>query len=141
MRNKTGMYTLANAQMYSFIHNLPFRTHVYVTYCDFVFRYVTLIMDEVHIKDDSGVLVGFENLGDINNHLLQYEATLSDVTTTRRLAKSMLVFMVRGLFTKLRFPYAQFACSTLTADLLADPVWEIISRNRAARYTSAGSDM
>ena len=134
MSEERNRYTLANAQMYSFIHNLPFRTHVYVTYCDFVFRYVTLIMDEVHIKDDlvydkhSGVLVGFENLGDINNHLLQYEAALSGVTTPRRLAKSMLVFMVRGLFTKLRFPYAQFACSTLTADLLVDPVWETISR-------------
>ena len=40
-------------------------------------------MDEVHIKDDliydkhEGTLVGFANLGDTNNHLLQFEASLS----------------------------------------------------------------
>ena len=40
----------------------------------------------------------------------------------------MLVLMVRGLFSKLAFPYAQFACASVTGDLLMDPVWEAISR-------------
>ena len=93
-----------------------------------------MVIDEVHIKDDlvydkhSGMLVGFENLGDTNNHLIRFEAALSDDTVPRPLAKSMLVLMVRGLFTNLRFPYAQFACLNLTGDLLVDPVWEAISR-------------
>ena len=93
-----------------------------------------MVIDEVHIKDDlvydkhNGMLVGFENLGDTNNHLIQFEAALSGDTAPRPLAKSMLVLMVRGLFTSLRFPYAQFACSNLTGDLLIDPVWEAISR-------------
>lgn len=70
---------------------------------------MSLITDEVHIKDDlvydkhSGVLVGFENLGETNN-----QAALSGDTVPRPLAKTMLVLMVRGLFTNLRFPYAQF---------------------------------
>ena len=57
-------------------------------------------MDEVHIKNElvydkhSGVLIGFENLGDINNHLLQYEAAISSDSSPRQLAKSMLVLMV-----------------------------------------------
>ena len=91
-------------------------------------------MDEVHIKNElvydkhSGVLVGFENLGDINNHLLRYEAAICGDTSPRQLAKSMLVLMVRGLFNNVCFPYAQFASSSLTADLLVDPVWEAISR-------------
>ena len=90
------------------------------------YRYVILVIDEVHIKDDlvydkhSGVLIGFVNMGDINNHLLQYEASLSEDCSTRSLAKSMLVFMIRGLFSNLNFPYAQFACSNLTGDLLFD---------------------
>ena len=92
-------------------------------------------MDEVHIKEDlvydkhEGTLVGFANLGDTNNHLLQFEATLrGDSLQQQPLAKSMLVLMVRGLFSKLAFPYVQFACASVTGDLLMDPVWEAISR-------------
>ena len=91
-----------------------------------------LVIDKVHVKDDlvydkqSGMLVGFENLGDTNNHLIRFEYALSDDTVPRPLAKSMLVLMVQGLLTNLRFPYAQFACSNLTGDLLVDPVWEAI---------------
>ena len=44
------------------------------------------------------------------------------------LAKSMLVLMVRGLFRNLNFPYARFACTDLTGDLLVDPIWEAIAR-------------
>ena len=40
----------------------------------------------------------------------------------------MLVLMVRGLFCKLNFPYAQFACSSMSEGLLFDPVWEAVSR-------------
>ena len=36
--------------------------------------------------------------------------------------------MVKGLFQKLNYPYAQFVCANLSADLLFDPVWEAISR-------------
>ena len=66
-------------------------------------------MDEVHIKDDlvydkhEGTLVGFVNLGDTNNHLLQFEAALLGDSVPSPLAKSMLVLMVRGLFSKVNF--------------------------------------
>ena len=36
--------------------------------------------------------------------------------------------MVRGLTSKLNFPYAQFACANLSGDLLVDPIREAISR-------------
>ena len=91
-------------------------------------------MDEVHIKDDliydkhSGALVGFVNLGDTNNHILRFESSLSSEDHMPSLANSMLVLMVRGLFSKLTFPYAQFACCKLSSDLLVDPVWEAVSR-------------
>ena len=123
MREERNKYVL----VYTFCISL-------LTMFQICFRYVTLIMDEVHIKNElvydkhSGVLIGFENLGDINNHLLQYEAAISGDSSPRQLAKSMLVLMVRGLFNNVCFPYAQFACSSLTADLLVDPVWEAISR-------------
>ena len=65
-------------------------------------------------------------------------------TEMEPMAKSMLVFMIRGLFTSLKFPYAQFPCTDLTGeeldileslqicvlscvgDQLFDPIWECI---------------
>ena len=70
----------------------------------------------------NGKLIGFVNLGDTPLSLC-----LSWNSSNCPLAKSMLVFMVRGLFSRLNFPYAQFACHTLTGELLVDPVWEAIS--------------
>ena len=98
-------------------------------------KYIVLIMDEVHIKNDlvydkhQGCLIGFSNLGDTNNQLLQFESALSgEEQYQQSLAQSMLVLMVRGLFFKLNYPYAQFACSSLTGDLMFDPIWEAICR-------------
>lgn len=48
-------------------------------------------------------------MGDINNYLLEIERSVAEDSTKPDVAKSMLVFMVRGLFTSLEFPYAQFA--------------------------------
>ena len=82
-------------------------------------------MDKVHIKNDlvynkqQVSLIGFTNLGDTNNNLLKFESVLpGDVQYQQPLVKSMLALMVRGLFFKLNYPYAQFACDLLKADLL-----------------------
>ena len=96
--------------------------------------YVGLVLDEVHIKEDlvydkhQGTLIGFTNLGDVNNCLVKFEASVQNEEPQEQLAKSMFVIMVRGLFNKLNFPYAQFACCNITGDLLMTPVWEAISR-------------
>ena len=71
-------------------------------------KYVCLIGDEMHIKKDlvfdkfSGELIGFINLGEINQHLLELENHLlsySDYTPS--LATTVFMFMVRGLFNSL----------------------------------------
>ena len=57
-------------------------------------------MDEVHIKEGLVYdkhycsLLGFVNIGDINDHLSHYEASLSGSDVELVLAKSMLVLMV-----------------------------------------------
>ena len=43
-------------------------------------------------------------------------------------AKSMLTFMVKGLFTNLKFPYAQFSCTKLTGDCMFQLFWETVKR-------------
>ena len=70
-------------------------------------KYVIILMDEMHIR---GALLGFTNLGDINSHLDRFEQSLqANMISESALAKTMLVIMVRGLFTKLQYPYAQFS--------------------------------
>ena len=42
------------------------------------------------------------------------------------LARSMLVFLVKGLFNSLCFPYAHFPCINLSGGLMYDLVWEAV---------------
>ena len=97
-------------------------------------RCVAVIMDEMHIREGlvydkhSGALLGFTDLGDVNNLLMEFERSLTSDAPTESLSKSMLVLMVRGLFTRLQFPYAQFACSSVTGDQLFSPFWEGVWR-------------
>jgi hypothetical protein len=72
--------------------------------------------------------VGFVDLGDLNNHLLKYEKAVMDGEAKEEVANSMLVVMVRGLFSKLRFPYAQFPCSSICGHHLYDIFWEAVER-------------
>ena len=49
-------------------------------------RYVVFVIDEMHVKEElvydkhEGSLIGFVNLGNINNQLLQLEAAMSQET-------------------------------------------------------------
>ena len=96
---------------------------------------VILLLDEMHIREDlvfdkhTGAMIGYANLGDLNDHLLHFEQSLSDsAPASPKLAKTMMVFMVRGLFSKLQFAYAQFPCADLSGDLLYEPFWEAVGR-------------
>ena len=97
-------------------------------------KYVILVIDEIHIKEElvydkhEGCLIGFVNLGETNNQLLEFESALSESNSRPTLPSTMLVIMVRGIFCKLNYPYAQFGCSNLTGDQLFDPVWQAIGR-------------
>lgn len=101
---------------------------------------VFLLMDEMHIREElvfnkhTGKLIGFTDLGAINNHLSRFEELLTaeddnDIDDSGPpLAKSMMVFMVRGIFSTLRFPYASFPCCSLTGEQLFSPFWESVFR-------------
>ena len=55
-------------------------------------------------------LLGFVNLGEVNNELEVLERQLrNDVQETcETIATHMLTLMVRGIFIKMEFPYANF---------------------------------
>ena len=103
-------------------------------------RHVCLVFDEVKVKEDlvyekhSGELIGFVNIGEINNQLLEYEQSCLSDEPEPQLASHMLVFMVRGILSDLKFPYAQFSCTTITGDQLYSLVWGCIRRLEAAGF-------
>ena len=72
--------------------------------------------------------MGFVGIGDLNNHLLKYKKMITDGEETEDIAKSMMVIMIRGLFSKLHFPYAQFPCSSICGYHLYDIFWEAVER-------------
>ena len=73
--------------------------------------------------------MGFVNLGEMNNHLMRFEGeVLGEEGDLKQLANSMVVFMVRALCYNFNFPYVQFACNTLSGDILMEPLWDTVVR-------------
>ena len=100
---------------------------------------VILLLDEMHIQEQlifdkhSGAMIGYTNISDIVTHLNDFESQVDASDDegneqSHKLAKTMMVFMVRGLFSSLQFPYAQFACADVTGEMLYDPFWEAVRR-------------
>ena len=89
-----------------------------------------VIINLLHVFVPAGEVIGFTDLGDINSHLLKFEQTFMDKKEDLMLphANSMLVILVRGLFSQLKFPYAQFPCTELSGDQMYDPFWEAVGR-------------
>jgi hypothetical protein len=97
-------------------------------------KYVVLALDEMKIKeglvyDKYGCrVVGFVNLGETMNQIMDFERDCCEGKSELPVAKQMLVLMVRGLFFNLNFPYAQFTTKGITAEYLFPLVWTAIRR-------------
>ena len=95
-------------------------------------KFCAIVVDEMKIKENliydkfSGEIIGFTQLGEINNELLKLERDCKSDMDHPPLAKNLLVLMVRGIFFKLDFPYAHFASESATADILHPIIWEAV---------------
>ena len=95
-------------------------------------KFCSIVIDEMKIKENliydkfSGEIVGFTQLGEVNNELLKLERDCKSDMDHPPLAKHLLVLMVRGIFFKLDFPYAHFGTETATADILHPIIWEAV---------------
>ena len=79
------------------------------------------------------------NIGDVNSHLSAFERVINgDVQQHPPLAKSMLVFLVRGLFSSLQYPYAQFPCTALAGHQMYQPFWEAVGRLELCGFKVVG---
>ena len=109
-------------------------------------KFVGIIFDEMKIKEGlvydkhECKIKGFIDLGDINNHLMIFENSITDTsnhnssTNTLPIAKQMLTFMVRGIFIKLNFPYAQYPTVGITAEQLFPIAWEVVRNLECAGF-------
>ena len=96
-------------------------------------RFVALLLDEMKVKEGlvynkySGEIIGFTNLGDINDELMQIEQGGRQLAV----AKHVLILMVRGIMFKLEFPLAHFGTRDAAGDILFPIVWEAVRRLEA----------
>ena len=98
-------------------------------------KFVGIIFDEMKIKEGivyekhTNEVLGFVNLGQITNQLLEFERVCNNQSEQMPpLAKHINCFMVRGIFININFPYAQFTTDSVSADVLYPTVWEGIKR-------------
>lgn len=101
-------------------------------------KYVTLVLDEMYSKEGlvfdkhSGTIIGFSDLGEVNEILAQYErsydCTNDSMSNSRPLAKCVLAFMIRGVFTSMQFVYAQFAAASTKGSDQFPLLWKVIER-------------
>ena len=86
-------------------------------------RYVVLLFDEMKIRSNlvfdkiTGQLIGFTDLGD---------PTINYATLEKQdeLASHVLVFLIRGLTTNLKFSFAYFATNGITSVQIMPLFWE-----------------
>lgn len=92
--------------------------------------YVGILQDEIKVSGGlvydrtCGEFVGFVELDKPGNELLNIGHVLQD--TKPKLATTILVVMIRGLSSNLRYPLACFATNGIMADLLYPIIWETV---------------
>ena len=91
-------------------------------------KHIAILIDEMYVKEglvfnkQTGSLTGFVDLGDITNHMDNFEEK------EHKVAKTVVVIMVRGLVSDLTFPYAMFAAASLSGANLFPLLWKAIGR-------------
>ncbi|CAH1263937.1 THAP9 [Branchiostoma lanceolatum] len=95
---------------------------------------VTLVWDEMKIKSglvfckSSGDLIGFTDLGEINNEMKDFERRCREqqhgTDEQPDLATHVLALMVRGIFTNLEFVFGYYPCLGFSSDQLYPAIWD-----------------
>lgn len=99
-------------------------------------KHIVLLLDEMKIKESlvydkhESNIVGFVNLGEVNDQLARFEREASNNSeqSCGEVATHILTVMVRGIFVRLRFPYAHFLTTGVAGDYIYLIVWEAIER-------------
>lgn len=94
-------------------------------------QYFNLLLDEMKTKEelvykkDTGDLVGYTHLNDARNKIYSLS---NQCHKDKKVANHVLMLMLRGATTHVKYPFAHFATNSLTADDLNSIVWEAIEK-------------
>ena len=97
-------------------------------------KYVCIVADEIKIKEgivfnkSTSDIVGFTEFVDINNSIQILQNDLINGTTNNNIATKVFVIMIRGLTTKINFPYATFPSCDLKGEEIAPLMMEATFR-------------
>ena len=90
-------------------------------------QFIGIAFDEIYIKSDlvydrhSGKVIGFVNLGAVDQQLAALEQESKPIVATR-----VLTLMARGLFFRLNFPVASFPTAGITCVNLFNILWTAV---------------
>ena len=94
---------------------------------------VVLVFYEMRIREDlvfdkhEEIVLGFVDLGKVENQLLELERSVKKgINIVQEVASHLLVLMVRGIATSLRFRFAHFSTSGATSVNLSSILWEAV---------------
>ena len=99
------------------------------------------VKQDLVFENSTGALFGFTDLGEVNNQLDEFEASLKNnaLLLQRPLAKTMIVLMFKDLFANTASPYyAQFASSSFTGADMFPFLWKVIERLTRTGYYILG---
>ena len=77
-------------------------------------KYCIILIDEMYAKEGltfdkaTGALIGLTDFGEVTNKIMEMEQLKCGLS--RPVAKTVLTFMVKGLFTDISFPYTCYGC-------------------------------
>lgn len=98
-------------------------------------KLVTLLIDEMKVKSglvfsrSSGKLVGFSSVGSVADEMYQFEKRCTDGkedTHSPPLASHVLLYMIRGVTSSMKFPAAYYATTNVTGSELYQTTLEVI---------------
>ena len=78
------------------------------------------------IWKSSGTLIGFTELGDINDEIRDFESSLNGDDFRKDFATHVLVYIARGLFSNLCYPFGYFASTGFTSTQLFPTTLEAV---------------
>ena len=90
---------------------------------------IALLFDEMQIKAGlvfnrhSGKLVGFTEIGSINEELEEFERKVKG-KTTKQLATHVFCIMARGLLMHMNYPIGYYYCHGFTSNQIFPVIWE-----------------
>ena len=92
-----------------------------------------MLFDEIKIKsglvytNSTGCIVGFTELGDINEELNEFERKFQNSSTmSTELATYVICFMARGSLKRFSYPVGYFSSRGFTSDRLFPVTWRAI---------------